>query len=151
MVKLQITDLAITGQTGMCKEDKLIISDKYSTLGEPLLLFCSCIVLVDYMLHASFFFLQFSSVDLWEKHMNVRPLACVYCRRSAASVNLLIRSCVAQSTANYKLPLIIHFRGCSEADTALSIAQYSRTKALRCTLSVKHSQISKWCFSGAYF
>lgn len=83
--------------------------------------------------------------------MNVRPLACVYCSRSAASVNLLIRSWVAQSTANYKLPLIIHFRGCSEADTALSIAQYSRTKALRCTLSVKHSQISKWCFSGAYF
>uniref|UniRef100_A0A3Q2VHF8 Zgc:154142 n=1 Tax=Haplochromis burtoni TaxID=8153 RepID=A0A3Q2VHF8_HAPBU len=33
LVKLQITDLAITGETGMCKEDKLIISDKYSTLG----------------------------------------------------------------------------------------------------------------------
>ncbi|KAL3996601.1 hypothetical protein ACER0C_009257 [Sarotherodon galilaeus] len=33
LVKLEITDLAITGETGMCKEDKLIISDKYSTLG----------------------------------------------------------------------------------------------------------------------
>ncbi|XP_068177209.1 ovochymase-2 [Antennarius striatus] len=33
LVKLQITDMAITGETGQCKEDKLIISDKYSTLG----------------------------------------------------------------------------------------------------------------------
>ncbi|TMS22780.1 Ovochymase-2 [Larimichthys crocea] len=33
LVKFQITDLAITGQTGQCKEDKLIISDVYSTLG----------------------------------------------------------------------------------------------------------------------
>lgn len=37
LVKFQITDLAITGQTGQCKEDKLIISDVYSTLGEPYL------------------------------------------------------------------------------------------------------------------
>ncbi|KAM4583584.1 LOW QUALITY PROTEIN: ovochymase-2 [Odontesthes bonariensis] len=33
LVKLQITDLAITGETGQCKEDKLIISDNYSILG----------------------------------------------------------------------------------------------------------------------
>ncbi|XP_071359853.1 ovochymase-2 [Trachinotus anak] len=33
LVKLQITDMAITGQTGQCKEDKLVISDKYSILG----------------------------------------------------------------------------------------------------------------------
>lgn len=35
LVKLQITDMAITGETGQCKEDKLIVSDVYSTLGEP--------------------------------------------------------------------------------------------------------------------
>lgn len=35
LVKLQITEMAITGETGQCKEDKLVISDKYSTLGEP--------------------------------------------------------------------------------------------------------------------
>lgn len=34
LVKLQITDLAITGETGQCKEDKLIIADQYSTLGK---------------------------------------------------------------------------------------------------------------------
>lgn len=33
-VKFHITDLAITGETGQCKEDKLVISDDYSTLGE---------------------------------------------------------------------------------------------------------------------
>uniref|UniRef100_A0A672HRX5 Zgc:154142 n=1 Tax=Salarias fasciatus TaxID=181472 RepID=A0A672HRX5_SALFA len=33
LVKLEITDLAITGETGQCEEDKLIISDKYSNLG----------------------------------------------------------------------------------------------------------------------
>ncbi|XP_029285789.1 tolloid-like protein 2 [Cottoperca gobio] len=33
LVKLQITDMAITGEIGQCKEDKLVISDKYSTLG----------------------------------------------------------------------------------------------------------------------
>uniref|UniRef100_A0A8C4GTC4 Zgc:154142 n=1 Tax=Dicentrarchus labrax TaxID=13489 RepID=A0A8C4GTC4_DICLA len=33
LVKLQITDMAITGETGQCKEDKMIISDMYSTLG----------------------------------------------------------------------------------------------------------------------
>nr|XP_046272112.1 tolloid-like protein 2 [Scatophagus argus] len=33
LVKLQITDMAITGETGQCKEDKLVISDDYSTLG----------------------------------------------------------------------------------------------------------------------
>ncbi|XP_041837910.1 ovochymase-2 [Melanotaenia boesemani] len=33
LVKLQITDMAITGETGRCKEDKLIISDNYSILG----------------------------------------------------------------------------------------------------------------------
>ncbi|TDH16323.1 hypothetical protein EPR50_G00018550 [Perca flavescens] len=33
LVKLQITDMAITGETGQCKEDKLVISDNYSTLG----------------------------------------------------------------------------------------------------------------------
>ena len=42
----------------------------------------------------------------------------------------------------HKLPLlIIQLSGCGEADTALSIAEFSRTKALRCghTLSVKHT------------
>ncbi|XP_007562022.2 ovochymase-2 [Poecilia formosa] len=33
LVKLQITDFAITGETGQCKDDKLIISDDYSILG----------------------------------------------------------------------------------------------------------------------
>uniref|UniRef100_A0A665XBY8 Cubilin-like n=1 Tax=Echeneis naucrates TaxID=173247 RepID=A0A665XBY8_ECHNA len=33
MAKLHITDMAITGETGLCKEDKLVISDKYSILG----------------------------------------------------------------------------------------------------------------------
>ncbi|XP_053711283.1 tolloid-like protein 1 [Synchiropus splendidus] len=33
LVKLQFTDLAIPGETGQCKEDKLIVSDRYSTLG----------------------------------------------------------------------------------------------------------------------
>ncbi|XP_062243272.1 ovochymase-2 [Platichthys flesus] len=33
LVKLQITELAITGETGQCKEDKLVISDEYSVLG----------------------------------------------------------------------------------------------------------------------
>ncbi|KAF0037285.1 hypothetical protein F2P81_010159 [Scophthalmus maximus] len=33
LVKLQITELAITGETGQCKEDKVIISDDYSILG----------------------------------------------------------------------------------------------------------------------
>ncbi|KAM4595755.1 ovochymase-2 [Fundulus diaphanus] len=33
LVKLQITDMAITGETGQCKEDKLIISDNYAILG----------------------------------------------------------------------------------------------------------------------
>ncbi|XP_068445519.1 ovochymase-2 [Clinocottus analis] len=33
LVKLQITEMAITGATGQCKEDKLVISDNYSTLG----------------------------------------------------------------------------------------------------------------------
>ncbi|XP_058497545.1 ovochymase-2 [Solea solea] len=33
LVKLQITELAITGETGQCKEDKLIISDDHSILG----------------------------------------------------------------------------------------------------------------------
>lgn len=33
-MKLQITDLAIPGETGMCNYDKLIITDAYSTLGE---------------------------------------------------------------------------------------------------------------------
>ncbi|XP_017289814.1 cubilin [Kryptolebias marmoratus] len=33
LVKLQFTDMAITGETGLCKEDKLIVSDKYSILG----------------------------------------------------------------------------------------------------------------------
>lgn len=34
LVKLQITDLAITGETGVCNDDKLVITDAYSTLGE---------------------------------------------------------------------------------------------------------------------
>lgn len=34
LVKLQITDLAIPGETGMCNYDKLVITDAYSTLGE---------------------------------------------------------------------------------------------------------------------
>ncbi|XP_076583741.1 ovochymase-2 [Chaetodon auriga] len=33
LVKLEITEMAITGETGQCKEDKLVISDEYSTLG----------------------------------------------------------------------------------------------------------------------
>lgn len=33
LVKLQVTDMAITGQTGQCKDDKLVISDGYATLG----------------------------------------------------------------------------------------------------------------------
>ncbi|KAJ0033684.1 hypothetical protein NQD34_000791, partial [Periophthalmus magnuspinnatus] len=33
MVKLQITDMAIAGEIGQCKEDKLVISDKFNTLG----------------------------------------------------------------------------------------------------------------------
>uniref|UniRef100_A0A667YG15 Zgc:154142 n=1 Tax=Myripristis murdjan TaxID=586833 RepID=A0A667YG15_9TELE len=33
LVKLQITEMAIPGETGQCKEDKLIISDKFKTLG----------------------------------------------------------------------------------------------------------------------
>lgn len=33
LVKLHITDLAITGETGMCNDDKLVITDAYSTLG----------------------------------------------------------------------------------------------------------------------
>ncbi|KAM4603345.1 ovochymase-2 [Polymixia lowei] len=33
LVKLHITDLAVTGETGQCKEDKLIVSDNYKTLG----------------------------------------------------------------------------------------------------------------------
>lgn len=32
LVKLQITDMAITGNTGQCM-DKLVISDGYATLG----------------------------------------------------------------------------------------------------------------------
>lgn len=34
LVALHITDLAITGETGMCNDDKLVITDAYSTLGE---------------------------------------------------------------------------------------------------------------------
>lgn len=34
LVKLQITEMAITGETGQCKEDKLVISDNYKILGE---------------------------------------------------------------------------------------------------------------------
>lgn len=34
LVKLQITDLAIPGETGMCNYDKLVVADAYSTLGE---------------------------------------------------------------------------------------------------------------------
>lgn len=34
LLKIQITDLAITGETGQCTGDKLVISDIYSTLGE---------------------------------------------------------------------------------------------------------------------
>ncbi|KAF7223607.1 tolloid-like protein 2 [Nothobranchius furzeri] len=33
LVKLQITDMAVAGETGQCKEDKLVISDDYSILG----------------------------------------------------------------------------------------------------------------------
>lgn len=56
----------------------------------------------------------------------------------------MIRIFIAKSPANYKLPLlVIHFGGCSEADTALSIAEFSRTEALRYnhTLSVKLTRI----------
>lgn len=34
LVKVQITDMAITGETGLCKEDKLVVSDLFSVLGE---------------------------------------------------------------------------------------------------------------------
>lgn len=34
LVKLHIVELAITGETGQCKEDKLVVSDAYSTLGD---------------------------------------------------------------------------------------------------------------------
>uniref|UniRef100_A0A8C6WR19 Zgc:154142 n=1 Tax=Neogobius melanostomus TaxID=47308 RepID=A0A8C6WR19_9GOBI len=37
LVKLKITDLAITGETGQCKEDVLVISDKFNTLGSTCL------------------------------------------------------------------------------------------------------------------
>lgn len=37
LVKLQVTDLAITGETGQCKGDKLVISDVYTTLGQDLI------------------------------------------------------------------------------------------------------------------
>ncbi|KAM3623175.1 uncharacterized protein V6R79_007971 [Siganus canaliculatus] len=33
LVKLQITDMSIAGETGQCSEDKLVVTDKYSTLG----------------------------------------------------------------------------------------------------------------------
>lgn len=33
-MKLHIVELAITGETGQCKEDKLVVSDAYSTLGD---------------------------------------------------------------------------------------------------------------------
>uniref|UniRef100_A0A3B4ZMZ4 Zgc:154142 n=1 Tax=Stegastes partitus TaxID=144197 RepID=A0A3B4ZMZ4_9TELE len=33
LIKLQITDMAIPGEMGSCTEDKLVISDNYSTLG----------------------------------------------------------------------------------------------------------------------
>ncbi|XP_061536464.1 ovochymase-2 [Phycodurus eques] len=33
LVKLHIVELAITGETGQCKDDKLVVSDAYSTLG----------------------------------------------------------------------------------------------------------------------
>ncbi|XP_054634056.1 ovochymase-2 [Dunckerocampus dactyliophorus] len=33
LMKFQITEMAITGETGQCKEDKLLVSDAYSTLG----------------------------------------------------------------------------------------------------------------------
>ncbi|KAF3852521.1 hypothetical protein F7725_005876 [Dissostichus mawsoni] len=39
LVKLQFTDMAITGEIGQCKEDKLIITDNYSTLDPGLWLF----------------------------------------------------------------------------------------------------------------
>lgn len=32
MLKLEVTDLAITGETGQCKEDMLVISDRFTTL-----------------------------------------------------------------------------------------------------------------------
>lgn len=33
LMKLQFTDLAVPGETDRCKEDKLVISDAYTTLG----------------------------------------------------------------------------------------------------------------------
>lgn len=33
LVKLQITDMAIAGETGQCMDDKLVMSDAYATLG----------------------------------------------------------------------------------------------------------------------
>lgn len=55
LVKLQITDLAITGETGQCKGDKLTISDVYSILGESLsnLLYSSTIPNICYHTNVS--------------------------------------------------------------------------------------------------
>lgn len=33
LVKLQITNMAIIGEPGQCKDDKLVVSDSYATLG----------------------------------------------------------------------------------------------------------------------
>lgn len=44
----------------------------------------------------------------------------------------LIKILFARRPTNYKLPLItIHFSACNEADTALSLADFSRSKAMR--------------------
>lgn len=83
-----------------------------------------------FLLHVA----RLTTLALYEYH-STRPPA----------FKLSIRIFFAQSPANYKLHLIIiHFTGCSQADTALSIAELSRTKALRyrSTRSLwKHTQI----------
>lgn len=34
LVKVQVTDMAVTGEMGQCKDDSLVISDAYTTLGQ---------------------------------------------------------------------------------------------------------------------
>lgn len=172
LIKFQITDIAITGETGQCKEDKLIISDKYSTLGEPRLH-----LLLFYIQNTDLFFCYFcimqslfvgprlslcslnSNLDATATQQTVnihrfiiQPVSMKedfglfllhvarlttlalyeYHSTRPPALKLSIRIFFAQSPANYKLHLIIiHFTGCSQADTALSIAELSRTKALR--------------------
>lgn len=51
LVKLQVTDLAITGETGQCKGDKLVISDVYTTLGQDLIFWAVPVLRVVFFLN----------------------------------------------------------------------------------------------------